>query len=308
MKLFFIHLILLTAVSSFLAPLPRHVTSTTVLQQEAAAETQLNSKLEEIAHKLRLQTYDVDTAVYGMESKNHLADGIEVIHTEVHMDDNGWLGLELTEVAHSNVDHRGLVLVSAVSDQKKHTTQDIQVGDTIIGVFVDDNFAESTTGLDYDETVKVINEAKRHSLDHGNHGRLTIELNRLVKRETVHVEIVDSDGTVTEMDALAGDNLRTLIMHHHMQLYDQDRHRLDQPSITGSNCGGEGICGTCVVAIEQGMDHLNKIGPQESSFLKGLPKSWRPICKTVVGADNLPGTTLRVRLHPHAQPSTKLSP
>ena len=44
------------------------------------------------------------------------------------------IGLELTEMAHGDLDHRGLVLVSDVLvDDKQH--HKIQVGDTIVGVF-----------------------------------------------------------------------------------------------------------------------------------------------------------------------------
>lgn len=282
-------------------------------QNPTSVEAELNDQhLEGIAHKFRLQVYDVDTGVYGFESKDPDM-GIEVIHAQVQMDSNGWLGLDLTEVAHSDVDHRGLVLVSAVSDQQHHQTQDIQMGDTIVGVFVDDTFAESTTGLDYDETVRIINDAKLHatkrrSLEHGQAGKLTLELNRLVKRATVQVQIVDdNDNVVTELNAKAGDNLRTFLMHHNTQIYDKDRHRLDQPRVAGSNCGGEGICGTCVVAIQDGMEHLNKVGPQESTLLKGLPSDWRATCKAVIGADNVTDTILRVRLHPHATAAPKAS-
>jgi hypothetical protein len=78
--------------------------------------------LDKIAHKLRLQVYDDTTGVYGFESKDPLY-GIENIHTTVSMDANGWLGLELTEVAHASAtgtDHRGLVLVSKVQGHALH--------------------------------------------------------------------------------------------------------------------------------------------------------------------------------------------
>jgi ferredoxin len=181
------------------------------------------------------------------------------------------------------------------------TDTPIHVGDVIIGVFDDKGFKESTTALDYDETVDIINRAKTHSLDHGGHGKLTLELNRLVKRATVQVEIEDAKtGQVTQtIQGLAGDNLRLLLLHNHVAMYDDKTHRLDQPFMTGSNCAGEGICGTCLVAVQQGMDHLNKIGPQEESILMNRPAgNWRAACKTVVGADNQADTTLRILLHP----------
>jgi ferredoxin len=185
----------------------------------------------------------------------------------------------------------------------------IHVGDVLIGVFDDVGFKESTTALDYDETVNVINQAKKHSLDHGGHGKLTLELNRLVKRATVSVEIEDpKTGQVTQtIQGLAGDNLRLLLLHNHVDLYDETTHRLDQPFLTGSNCAGEGICGTCLVKVQQGMAHLNKVGPQEESILKNRRNNWRAACKTVVGADNQPDTTLRILLHPQSQEKHEVS-
>jgi hypothetical protein len=200
--------------------------------------TEIENQLDEIAHKVRLNVYDVDTSVYGIESKDPLY-GIENIHTNIRMDSSGWLGLELTEVAHSELDHRGLVLVSKVTGHALHDTP-IHVGDIIIGVFCGD-FKESTTGLDYDDTVDVINRAKKYSLDHHEHGSITLELNRVVKKAQVKVIVDGDDGKETQIDALAGDNLRLLLMHNHLQLYDERTHRMDQPNICG-NCGGTFQC------------------------------------------------------------------
>jgi ferredoxin len=264
-------------------------------------DTDVADWLDTVAHKLRLQAYDLDSGVYGMESKDPDY-GIEVVRTYLHMeeDNKDRLGLELIEMAHGSGDHRGLVLVSGILDQVVATSKPIHRGDTIVGVFVGENFKESTTGLDYDETVDVLNRAKDYARSVGG-TTISLELNRLVKRATVHVQVEDETGRpAVEFDAKAGDNLRTLLLHHHASLYGRGKtalHRLDQPDMT-TDCGGEAICGTCLVKINQGMSHLNAIGPQESSMLKGRPESWRASCKTVVGADNEEGSTLRIRLHP----------
>jgi hypothetical protein len=264
----------------------------------------LSVELDEIGHKLRLHAFDVDTGVYGFESKDRFY-GIENIRTQLHFEPS--LGLELTEVAHSDVDHRGLVFVSKVDGNAMHEGTPIHVGDTIVGVFVGEDFKESTTGFDYELTTDVISRAKNHAIATGQ-GHISLELNRLVKRATVQVEIEEEHGKVTTIEALAGDNLRLVLMHHHAKLYDGKTPRLDQPSLT-SDCGGEGICGTCLVAVRKGgMSHLNDIGPQESSILMGRPATWRAACKTIVGADNEEGTTLRVRLHPQSSQMENLLP
>ena len=268
-----------------------------------------DEKLDAIAHKLRLQVYDVDTGVYGVESKDPNY-GIETIRTSLHLDDKGMLGVELTEVAHGGGDHRGLVLVSAVHGDAK--LKPIHVGDAIVGVFCGEHFKESTTGMDYEETVQVLEDAKQHARSLGG-STISVELNRLVLRETVQVVVEHPDGSTSELDAKAGDNLRLLLMHHNLgkSLYEANVPRLDQPNLTG-DCGGEGICGTCLVAVLQGMEHLNPVGPQESSMLHNKPPWWRAACKVVVGADNKQGTTLRVLTNPQAlttkEIETKLHP
>lgn len=255
-------------------------------------EEELNQKLDDIAHKLKLQIYDVTTGVYGFESKDHDY-GIENIHTEIHVEPT--LGIELTEVAHADTrDDRGLVLVSSVFGNAAKDTK-IEVGDTIIGVFAGPDFKETTTALPYDDTVDVIDRAKKHALDTGD-GVISLELNRVVKRAKVKVVVEEDGKDPVTIDALAGDNLRLLLMHNHINLYDANTHRLDQPGLTG-DCGGEGICGTCLCAVREGMNELNKPGPQEQSIMKNRPATWRAACKTVVGAKN-EEATIRIHIHP----------
>ena len=287
-------------------PTPSASVTDMLLQQQQYEQEDLphtDEKLNVIAHKQRLQVYDVDTGVYGLESKDPNF-GIETIRTSLHLDDLDMLGIELTEVAHGGGgDHRGLVLVSAVHGDAK--LKPIHVGDTIVGVFCGEHFKESTTGVDYEETIQVLEQAKQHARSLGG-STISVELNRLVLKETVKVVIEHPDGGISELDAKAGDNLRLFLMHHNLgkTLYAANAHRLDQPNLTG-DCGGEGICGTCNVAVLQGMEHLNAIGPQESSILRDKPASWRAACKTVVGADNQKGTTLRIRLNPQITKGTE---
>mmetsp|Transcript_18407 Transcript_18407/g.37066 ORF Transcript_18407/g.37066 Transcript_18407/m.37066 type:complete len:381 (+) Transcript_18407:19-1161(+) len=286
-------------------PTPSTSVKDMLLQQRHYEQEDLphtDEKLDSIAHKLRLQVYDVDTGVYGLESKDPNY-GIETIRTSLHLDDSDMLGIELTEVAHGSGDHRGLVLVSAVHGDAK--LKPIHVGDAIVGVFCGEHFKESTTGVDYEETLQVLERAKQHARSLGG-STISVELNRLVLKETVKVVIEHPDGGISELDAKAGDNLRLLLMHHNLgkSLYAAKAHRLDQPNLIG-DCGGEGICGTCNVAILQGMEHLNTIGPQESSILHDKPASWRAACKTVVGADNQKGTMLRIRLNPQVTKDTE---
>ena len=215
----------------------------------------LDEKLEWIAHHLKLEVYDPDTSVYGFGSKDPKF-GIENIRVSLPVVESS-LGLDLVELAHGEQDSRGLVLVNKVLGKAVGNDR-IHPGDTIIGVFVGDKFKQSTTALNLEETMNVLEVAKAYATDNGITS-LDLELNRLVKRETVKVVLEqdwrDDHGdvpTATEIEALAGDNLRTLLMHHNARVYDERTVRVD--TLGTGNCGGEGICGTCMVEVLEGME------------------------------------------------------
>ena len=137
----------------------------------------------------------------------------------------------------------------------------------------------STSAMDLTSTMEVLELAKAYAEENGICS-IDLELNRLVAKQPVKI-ILESDWRdddyvgepmATEIEALSGDNLRTLLMHRHQQVYDDRTIRLDTQK-TG-NCGGEGICGTCLVEVLEGMEVLNPIGPQEregkSILFKGV--------------------------------------
>ena len=263
------------------------------VETSTPSDQDLNEKLDFVAHKLKLQCYDVDTGVYGIDSKDSHY-GIEALRVKLPFEPS--LGLDLTEVAHGDLDNRGLVLVSGLSGEA--TKSSIEIGDTIIGVFAGEDFKESTTALNFEETMNTIVNAKLHASAAGD-DTIEIELNRLVAKAKIKLVVDDGSGKDQVIDALAGDNLRLVLMHHHLNLYDSKTHRLDQPRVTG-DCGGEGICGTCLVEVEEGMDALNNQGPQEKEIMTGRPEAWRAACKTILGANNQEAE-IKVRLHPQSK-------
>jgi len=48
------------------------------------------------------------------------------------------------------------------------------------------------------------------------------------------------------------------------------------------NCGGYGQCGTCIVAIVEGMENLSAKTDFEQRRLKKKPKNYRFACQTIV--------------------------
>ena len=114
MKLFLLFSSLLT-VHSFIPHTPTFVRHAVVATKAIAGDIDASAeqRLDEIASKLKLQVYDVDTSVYGIDSKDPLY-GIENIHTNVRMDTDGSLGLELVSQSFAiYIDHCcGRVLTS----------------------------------------------------------------------------------------------------------------------------------------------------------------------------------------------------
>lgn len=61
----------------------------------------------------------------------------------------------------------------------------------------------------------------------------------------------ESAGNFTVLSGM-GANLRTALNSQNIKMYDDRTARFDSPFQTG-NCGGDGTCGTCVVAVLSGM-------------------------------------------------------
>jgi ferredoxin len=113
-----------------------------------------------------------------------------------------------------------------------------------------------------------------------------------VARAPIRIEIVhaDKNKVVQTIDALAGQNLRQILL-----LKD----------ITLGICGGEGTCGACLVAVHGGAEHLGTRGgagaaggPISKEETLGNTNShsakisWRKACQTIIGSDNKAGTVL----------------
>eukprot|EP00977_Amphora_coffeiformis_P001414 scaffold287_cov173-Amphora_coffeaeformis.AAC.28 len=254
-----------------------------------------DEKLYEIARRLKLEIFDLEEGIFGFDSQDpyfgHLltffltpqsgeTPGLEVIQTEIPLSsENPSLGLVLTEMA-GNKDGRGLVLVSEVTGNAKNArSSPILVGDVITGVRTSDgSLRERTTGLNYDRTVEAVGDVKEAALK--GDGTLHLELNR--------------------------ENLRRLLLRKDIRLYNRKTKRFDMPYATG-DCAGEGLCGTCLVAVNEGMDLLNPKDGAEELITRGRPLSWRASCRTVVGSNN-EGGTIQVRVQPQSDFEDELNP
>jgi ferredoxin len=289
-----------TITGSFMGSLPgsrRSLNLNVDNDHVSAEEKQQFDFLVDIASKLKLEIFDLEEGIYGYDSKDNQY-GLEVIQTSIDLPaqvDAG-LGLVLTEMAHSS-DGRGLVLVSEVSGNAARANPPIHVGDAITGIKAGHKFRERVTGSNYDVMVDVIDQAKEIALKSGEN-RIALELNRMVKRAHLNVEIDDGVSSTT-VEALAGENLRRLLMRRGIQVYDRKTKRFDMPFASG-DCAGEGLCGTCLVQVEQGGDLLSPMDDTEKLIMKGRPQSWRASCRTVVGGSN-EGGTIKISTHPQSR-------
>lgn len=279
------------------------------LQQSLSVEEEnqlLDKRLSGIASKLKLEVFDLDENLYGFDSQDQRF-GLEVVKTNVSIDTaDSAIGLVLTEIA-SAQDGRGLVLIREVAGKAASAVPVIHVGDVITGVWAGhgrDHLRERTTGLDYDLTVECLNKAKDVAVK--TDGVLTLQLNRLIKRASIRVEVEDGSGKMEVIEALAGENLRRLLLRKGIKLYDPQTKRFDMPYATG-DCAGDGLCGTCLVAVREGEASLNEKDHTETLITRGRPASWRASCRTVVGADNKPAT-VRVSIHPQSRFADELDP
>ncbi|HLO52049.1 MAG TPA: 2Fe-2S iron-sulfur cluster-binding protein [Kamptonema sp.] len=77
-----------------------------------------------------------------------------------------------------------------------------------------------------------------------------------------------------EVIAADGANLRLKALENRVDLY----------TFTGKmmNCGGYGQCGTCIVEIVEGMEHLSPRTDVENRKLKKKPVTYRLACQTLV--------------------------
>jgi ferredoxin len=250
--------------------LVRSVKSTCCSNQVGDTES-VDQKLLRVARALKLEKVDPKKDIYKLASKDQRY-GLEVVRTTLQTEPS--LGLELTEMA--SIDGGlGLVLVSGMSGNC--ATTPIQVGDVVARVSGGKEFKESTIGLDYDGTVEVLLNAKQAAANREDNGRITLELERVVERAQIQIQVEigdEGEGGSILLECRAGENLRGLLLRRGIKLGD---------------CAGQGQCGMCTVSVTEGQELLNAKEDPEILLTKGRPLNWRASCRTVVGASNQSG-------------------
>ncbi|KAJ1447838.1 hypothetical protein M885DRAFT_624002, partial [Pelagophyceae sp. CCMP2097] len=222
---------------------------------------------------------------------------------EVTVDRGGGLGLELEELF-CQADGRGLVLVGGVVQDSNAaravsaTAQIIERGDTLLSLKTPDGAEMFVEGRSYDATIAALGKL-------GDAASVTLRLQRIVPRASVNVNVLNFDGSPRATFQMpSGANLRSAFMLNRIrdpEVYDADTMRFDAIGNSGTNCGGEGTCGTCLISVEKGGELLNDAARVERQVLakQRRPKRWRWACRLTVGMQNA-GGDLTVKLRPQA--------
>jgi len=235
---------------------------------------------------------------------------VEIAKVKISLPDGTGLGLGLEELKRGR-DGRGCVLISAIqpggnAEQAAGEEQKIRVGDMICYLGREPKNMVRTEGLDFEQTM----EALRTYIQSNDATSITLVLKRLVFRESVEVSLSYAPSTeekeksgaeawTQSLSMLCGSQLRKELLRSGLPVYDKKTLRFDQPYVTG-DCGGEGICGTCLVQVLEGKELLNEPDAiEEMVTRKWGAANWRLSCRVVVGATNAPGV-VRLRLMPQA--------
>eukprot|EP00614_Pseudopedinella_elastica_P010120 CAMPEP_0172591118 /NCGR_PEP_ID=MMETSP1068-20121228/9767_1 /TAXON_ID=35684 /ORGANISM="Pseudopedinella elastica, Strain CCMP716" /LENGTH=328 /DNA_ID=CAMNT_0013387341 /DNA_START=66 /DNA_END=1052 /DNA_ORIENTATION=- len=217
----------------------------------------------------------------------------------------GGLGLVLSEVwADEDAgSDRGVVLVEEVVENSNAAKAGgIAVGDTIVGVFGASGLAEGSTteGLNWDSTVDALGAV--------DGPEITLTMKRLVKRGRINVRVTASTGeNLGTFNCPSGANLRMEFLRRQLpkdEIYDPNTMRFDAIGNYGSNCGGEGSCGTCLVAITE--DEKGLVAPSKGTEKKALAKQGRPVrwrwsCRTTVGDGGSVDGDISIQLQPQVR-------
>ena len=199
------------------------------------------------------------------------------------------LGLELEEIA-AMADGVGVVVVSGLKPGSPADQSDIQAGDVIAAVG-----DTSVEAFSYDKLVAVVGSDESDSV-------LSLKMKRLVARPKIRLSLTYANDEYPQEEHLlyAGENLRRAMLARGVKLNDALARRFDNQMQGAGDCGGEGTCCTCAVAVLRGREVISEQKTQERQMLKPTP-SWRLACKARVGTDMAYGEVadLAVRVNPN---------
>ena len=209
------------------------------------------------------------------------------------------LGMELLELAGGRDDGVGITIVSALVKGGTSEGSGVLPGDSIVKIAVmkgDDEIASIDTECkNWDATVEAIGSLPVVEEDGQQQLILTVKRLRRKPKVTVHFQYPPDQGEEdTTIELFSGENLRRAMLVRGIKLNDPLATRFDSGG-TG-DCGAEGTCATCAVAVMDGLDLLNQPGQTEQGIFKAHPRR-RLACRAIVGHGMQEGS-MTVRVNP----------
>jgi len=130
----------------------------------------------------------------------------------------------------------------------------------------------------YDATVEAIGKALRATPPGMP---ITLTLGRIVRRGRALITAVEPDGSESQFVCYEGENLRMGLLRRGLRLNDQSARRYDNKPAGTGDCGGNGLCATCVVSVLNGGANLTPKRPSEANLLSNVAR-WRQSCRAYV--------------------------
>ncbi len=206
----------------------------------------------------------------------------------------GGLGLLLSEIAGGREDGVGITVVEDIVKGGNSENSGILPGDSIVQVAINkessgneellktnqERITASTECLGYDATVDVLTSLPPPS---SSDEVIELRVKRVRRKPKISVKLQfppDENTPDTTIELFSGENLRRAMLTRGVKLNDALSTRFDSGG-TG-DCGAEGTCATCVVAVTKGGELLSPMKIQEEQILAQKPR-WRMACKTIVG-------------------------
>mmetsp|Transcript_30211 Transcript_30211/g.101865 ORF Transcript_30211/g.101865 Transcript_30211/m.101865 type:complete len:294 (+) Transcript_30211:118-999(+) len=282
-----VRVVLLSACASALVSTPRSTAHRAVAVRAAPASVvppasaQWGVRLED-ATSMRAAGYRMNAVDNAYEVET--IDGINLRKSP-------GLGIQLEELA-NNGEGVGVVVVAGLVEGSPAASSTLRVGDVISEVGDGTGQFTSTEAKPYDDVIAALVGA-------GDNVNLVVK--RLVARPKVAVTLkFPNDEDPEQMiEIYAGENLRKALLVRGVKLNDQLARRFDNQMQSGGDCGAEGTCCTCAVAVMNGAEFLTAAKTQEEQMLRPTPR-WRLACKARVGMGMEPGQVgqLVIRVSP----------
>jgi ferredoxin len=229
--------------------------------------------------------------------QDHMADTVKVSFPRIP---GAGLGLELLEIAGGRADGLGITIVADVVTGGAAFGCGILPGDSLVQIDVQrqtkrssndgrtvqesqEVFTVPTECLGYDKTVEAIQSLPPQDNDSSVRETFVLTVKRLRRKPKVQVKLqyppeMNEDDVTLEL--FCGENLRRALLVRGVKLNDALAARFDSGG--PGDCGAEGTCATCAVAVVAGADLLSPIQQQEGQIFAQKPR-WRMSCKTIVG-------------------------